>query len=126
MNIFSELIHLIEFLVVIAVVLVILFVVLLIVVSKMPDDNPLKMVLWTLAQRMGVTAGVIGLVDPAATAFPVIGELTDIGSLIFLGYYWITGFRKMLTQWNAPPSYRGQNPSLHQQQAAPSIEHIQE
>lgn len=106
----SELLHFIEFMFVFALVLIALFVVLLIVVSKMPHDNPLKMILSSLSYRVGATAGLM-IVDPVVTPVPAVGELFDIGTLIFLVYYWYTFFKQlpaMRATWNAsappPPS----------------------
>jgi hypothetical protein len=59
----SEIFHFIEFMFVFALVLIALFVVLLVVVSKMPHDNPLRMILSALSHRVGVTGGLM-IVDP--------------------------------------------------------------
>jgi hypothetical protein len=61
----SDILHFIEFMFVFALALIVLFVVLLIVVSKMPHDNPLRMILSALSRRVGVTGGLM-IVDPVA------------------------------------------------------------
>lgn len=69
-----------------------LFIVLLVVVSKMPEDNPLKRILTALSYRVGATlaAGVIAVpVEP----IPGLDVLYDIGVPILLIWYWFTFFR---------------------------------
>ncbi len=69
-----------------------LFIVLLVVVSKMPDDNPLKRILTALSYRVGATlaAGVVAVpVEP----IPGLDVLYDIGVPILLIWYWFTFFR---------------------------------
>ena len=72
-----------------------LCIVLLVVVSKMPDDNPLKRILNALSHRVGVTlaAGMIAIpVEP----IPGLDALYDIAVPIALIWYWITFFRDAL------------------------------
>ncbi len=69
-----------------------LFIVLLVVVSKMPDDNPLKRIMTALSYRVGATlmAGVVAIpIEP----LPGIDVLYDIGVPILLIWYWFTFFR---------------------------------
>ena len=69
-----------------------LCIVLLVVVSKMPDDNPLKRILNALSHRVGVTlaAGMIAIpVEP----IPGLDALYDIAVPIALIWYWFTFFR---------------------------------
>jgi hypothetical protein len=69
-----------------------LFIVLLVVVSRMPDDNPLKRILTTLSYRVGATlaAGVVAVpIEP----IPALDVLYDIGVPILLIWYWFTFFR---------------------------------
>jgi hypothetical protein len=69
-----------------------LFIVLLVVVSKMPDDNPLKRILTALSYRVGTTlaAGVVAVpIEP----IPGLDVLYDIGVPILLIWYWFTFFR---------------------------------
>jgi hypothetical protein len=125
----SEIFHFIEFMFVFTLVLIALFVVLLVVVSKMPHDNPLRMILSALSHRVGVTGGLM-IVDPVATGIPVVGELFDVVTLIFLVYYWYTFFRQlpaMRAAWNAPappPHWQPPpTPPLPRRPPPPEIEH---
>jgi hypothetical protein len=72
-----------------------LCIVLLVVVSKMPDDNPLKRIFNALSHRIGATlaAGMIGIpVEP----IPALDALYDIAVPIALMWYWFTFFRDAL------------------------------
>jgi hypothetical protein len=69
-----------------------LFVVLVVVISKMPAHNPLRLTLAALARRVVATGG-LALIDIPATAMQPIGDVWDIGTLLFLAYYWYTFFR---------------------------------
>jgi hypothetical protein len=68
-----------------------LSIVLLVVVSKMPDDNPLKRIITALSYRVGATlaAGVVAIIEP----LPGLDVLYDIGVPILLIWYWFTFFR---------------------------------
>lgn len=106
----QEVFHFIEFLLLFALALVVLFVVLLVVVSKMPNDNPLKMLLSALSHRVGATAGVM-VVDPVATGLPVVGEVWDFATIAWLIYFWFTFLRQlpgMYTAWRASPYASGE------------------
>ena len=76
---------------------------LLIIVSKMPDDNPLKRILSALSYRVGVTvaAGVIAIpIEP----IPGLDALYDFAVPIALIWYWFTFFREAVrTMSNRPP-----------------------
>jgi hypothetical protein len=79
-----------------------LFIVLLVVVSKMPDDNPLKRILTTLSYRVGATlaAGVVAVpIEP----IPALDVLYDIGVPILLIWYWFTFFRDAIGSSSASP-----------------------
>jgi hypothetical protein len=69
-----------------------LFIVLIVVISRMPPDNPLRQVLVALARRVAATWG-LALIDIPASTLQPIGDLWDIGTLLFLAYYWYTFFR---------------------------------
>lgn len=122
----SDILHFVEFLLVIALALIVLFVVLIVVISKMPNDNPLKMILTALSHRVGVTGGLM-MVDPVATAVPVVGELWDVATIAWLVYFWYTFFRQlpaMRAAWNAS-SYASTQTATRpppQRQARPKIE----
>jgi hypothetical protein len=70
----------------------VLFVVLLVIISKLPAGNPLRLTLAALTRRVVATGG-IALTDVPATAMQPLGDVWDIGSLIFLAWYWYTFFR---------------------------------
>jgi hypothetical protein len=69
-----------------------LSIVLLVVVSKMPDDNPLKRIMTALSYRVGATL-VAGVVAIPIEPLPVLDVLYDIGVPILLIWYWFTFFR---------------------------------
>ena len=72
-----------------------LSIVLIVVISKMPDDNPLKRILTALSYRLGATlaAGTIAIpVEP----IPGLDALYDIAVPIALIWYWFTFFRDAL------------------------------
>jgi len=69
-----------------------LSIVLLVVVSKMPDDNPMKRVMRALSYRVGATL-VAGVVAIPLEPLPGIDVLYDIGVPILLIWYWFTFFR---------------------------------
>ena len=104
----SDILHFIEFLLVFVLALIVLFVVLLVVVSKMPHDNPLRMILMALSHRVGATAGLM-VVDPVVTGVPVIGEVWDVATIAWLLYFWFTFIRQAIvimrqsSQSSAPP-----------------------
>jgi hypothetical protein len=108
----SDFFHFIEFMFVFALALIALLIVLLIVVSKLPNDNPLKMILSALSHRVGATAGLM-VVDPVATAVPVVGEVWDLATIIWLIYFWYTFFKQLPNM--RPPRSSGPMP--------PSIQH---
>jgi hypothetical protein len=122
----SDILHFIEFLLVIALAFIALFVVLIVVVSKMPNDNPLKMILTALSHRVGATGGLM-IVDPVATSLPVVGELWDVATIAWLVYFWYTFFKQlpaMRAAWNSSPYASTQTASRPppQRQARPEIE----
>jgi hypothetical protein len=69
-----------------------LFIVVLVVVSKMPDDNPLKRILTALSYRVGMTLAA-GIVAVPIEPIPGVDVLYDIGVPILLIWYWFTFFR---------------------------------
>ena len=102
--------HFIEFLLVFILALVALFIVLLVVVSKMPNDNPLKMILSALSHRVGATVGLM-VVDPVATVVPVVGEVWDVATIAWLIYFWYTFF-KQLPNMRPPGPHAPTPPSI--------------
>src|ERR1700730_7817517 len=69
-----------------------LSIVLLVVVSKMPDDNPLKRIMTALSYRVGATLAA-GLVAIPIEPLPGLDVLYDIAAPILLIWYWFTFFR---------------------------------
>jgi hypothetical protein len=72
-----------------------MFLLLMIVVAilwKMSPTHPWRLVVAALARRLAATGG-IALIDIPATAIQPLGDVWDIGSLIFLAWYWYTFFR---------------------------------
>ena len=72
-----------------------LCIVLIVVISKMPDDNPLKRILTALSYRLATTlaAGTVAIpIEP----IPGLDVLYDIAVPIALIWYWFTFFRDAL------------------------------
>ncbi len=73
-----------------------LLIALLVIVSRMPDDNPLKRILVALSYRVGATAAA-GLLAAPAMPIPGLDAVVDIGAPILLLWYWWTFFRGLWT-----------------------------
>ncbi len=71
-----------------------LLIALLIIVSRMPDNNPLKQILIALSYRVGATAAA-GLIAVPAMPVPGLEAAVDIGAPILLLWYWWTFFRNL-------------------------------
>jgi nucleoside recognition membrane protein YjiH len=65
---------------------------LLVIISRMPNDNPLKRIMVALTYRVGATAAAGMLVIPA-TPIPGLDAVIDIGAPLALLWYWWTFFR---------------------------------
>ena len=65
---------------------------LIVIISRMPNDNPLKRIMVALSYRVGATAAAGMLVIPA-TPIPGLDMAIDIGAPIALIWYWWTFFR---------------------------------
>jgi hypothetical protein len=90
-----------------------LCIVLLVVISKMPDDNPLKRLLTALSYRIGATlaAGAVAIpIEP----IPGLDVFYDIGVSIALIWYWFTFFRDALR--SSGGAYGGPRRSSNQTQ----------
>jgi hypothetical protein len=127
----ADILHFLEFIIVCAFALLALFVVLLVVVSKMPRDNPLRMILSALSHRVGATAGLM-IVDPVATGLPVVGEVFDLATIALLVYYWFTFFKQLVVMVRQSPAGHAESsahtsmtlqPPLPRQPSPPQIEH---
>jgi hypothetical protein len=65
---------------------------LMVIISRMPNDNPLKRIMVALSYRVGATAAAGMLVIPS-TPIPGLDAVIDIGAPIALIWYWWTFFR---------------------------------
>jgi hypothetical protein len=65
---------------------------LLVIISRMPNDNPLKRIMVALSWRVGATAAA-GVLAIPSTPIPGLDALIDIGAPIVLIWYWWTFFR---------------------------------
>ena len=65
---------------------------LMVVISRMPNDNPLKRIMVALSFRVGATAAAGMLVIPS-TPIPGLDAAVDIGAPLALLWYWWTFFR---------------------------------
>ena len=65
---------------------------LLVIISRLPNDNPLKRILVALSYRVGATAAAGMLVIPA-TPIPGLDAVVDIGAPLALIWFWWTFFR---------------------------------
>jgi hypothetical protein len=77
--------------------------VLVVVISKMPDDNPLKRILTALSYRLGATlaAGAVAIpIEP----IPGLDALYDIAVPVALMWYWFTFFRDALRSLGGGPA----------------------
>jgi hypothetical protein len=84
--------EIIKYLLIFMGVMFLLLIVVLAVLWKLSPTHPSRLVLAALARRLAATWG-IALVDIPATAIQPLGDVWDIGSLIFLVWYWYTFFR---------------------------------
>ena len=67
---------------------------LLVVISRMPNDNPLKRILVALSYRVGATAtAAAGMLVIPATPIPGLDAIVDFGAPLALIWYWWTFFR---------------------------------
>ena len=67
---------------------------LLVIISRMPNDNPLKRILVALSYRVGATAAAGMLVIPV-TPIPGLDAIVDLGAPLALLWYWWTFFRNV-------------------------------
>ena len=119
--------EIIKYLLIFMGVIFLLLIVVLAILWKMSPTHPWRLVVAALARRLAATWG-IALIDIPATAMQPLGDVWDIGSLIFLAWYWYTFFRddagralRMLrevarsnpSQIKGAPSGRGNIPLAH-------------
>ena len=65
---------------------------LMVIISRMPNDNPLKRIMVALSFRVGATAAAGMLVIPSKP-IPGLDAVIDIGAPLALIWYWWTFFR---------------------------------
>jgi hypothetical protein len=92
-----------------------LLITLIVVVSKMPDDNPLKRILSALSYRVGATVAAGALAIPIEP-IPGIDILYDIGIPVALLFYWISFFRNAARVISESSSSRGATIIEHEPQ----------
>jgi hypothetical protein len=102
MNFLSAVAEIVRDLLIFTGAMTILLVVLLIVVSKLPNDNPLKRLLTALTYRVGATAAA-GLVAVPLEPIPGVDVLYDVAAPIALLWYWFTFFREAVRATARPP-----------------------
>jgi hypothetical protein len=87
-----------------------LSIVLIVVISKLPDDNPLKRILTALSYRLGATRAA-GAVAIPIELIPGLDVLYDIAVPIALIWYWFTFFRDALRSSGGGAAGRRTSPS---------------
>jgi hypothetical protein len=92
MGLLSTIAELIRDLLISVVAMTALLIALVVVVSKMPEDNPLKRILTALSYRIGATVAA-GAVAIPIEPIPGIDALYDIAVPVALIWYWLTFFR---------------------------------
>jgi hypothetical protein len=78
-----------------------------VIVSRLPDQNPLKRVLSALSYRLGATIAA-GAVAIPLEPIPGVDMLYDFGVPIALIWYWYTFFRDARRLSTNPPPGQGQ------------------
>jgi hypothetical protein len=102
----QSVVELIRDLLIFVVAMFALLIALVVVVSRMPDDNPLKRILAALSWRVGATFAAGALAIPIEPV-PGLDTVYDIGVPIALLWYWFTFFKgAMRTTANPPPPSR--------------------
>jgi hypothetical protein len=84
--------EIIKYLLIFLGVMFLLLIIVLAVLWKMSPAHPWRLLLAAFARRLAATGGV-ALIDIPATAMQPLGDVWDIGSLIFLAWYWYKFFR---------------------------------
>ncbi len=80
----------------------VLFVALIVIVSRLPNDNPLKRILVALSFRIGATLGASVVAVPVEP-IPGLDVLYDIGVPIALVWFWWTFFKDLYRTSRMPP-----------------------
>ena len=101
MGLLSAVTEIVRDLLIFVVAMTALLIVLIVVVSRMPDDNPLKRILTALSYRVGATAAA-GTVAIPIEPIPGIDALYDIAVPVALIWYWYTFFRDAIRSTSKP------------------------
>ena len=109
MDLLSSIAEIIRDLLIFVVAMTALLIVLIVVVSRLPNENPLKRVLTALSYRVAATAAA-GAVAIPVEPIPGMDALYDVAVPIALIWYWFTFFR------DARRTMRDVTPSGHQPQ----------
>jgi hypothetical protein len=103
MGLLSAVTEIVRDLLIFVVAMTALLIVLIVVVSRMPDDNPLKRILTALSYRVGATAAA-GAVAIPIEPIPGIDALYDIAIPVALIWYWYAFFRAAIRSTSKPPA----------------------
>jgi hypothetical protein len=112
MDVFSSIAEIIRDLLIFVAAMTALLIVLIVVVSRLPNENPLKRVLTALSYRVAATAAA-GAVAIPVEPIPGIDALYDVAVPVALIWYWFTFFRDARrTMRDVTP--RGGQPQINQ------------
>ncbi len=107
MDALSSIAEIVRDLLVFVAVMVASLIALILIASRMPDDNPLKRILWAVSYRVGATAAA-GMLAIPIEPIPGLDAVYDIGVPLALAIYWISLFRDVTRQGSRPaPRRRG-------------------
>jgi branched-subunit amino acid permease len=113
MEVLSAITEIFRDLLIFVAVMTALLIALVVVVSKLPNDNPLKRVLMALSYRVGATAAAGAIAIPIEP-IPGLDTLYDVGVPILLLLYWISFFRNAGRMMSKPPSGPGREQIEHE------------
>jgi hypothetical protein len=109
MGIASAIVEIIRDLLIFVAAMLALLIALAVVISKMPDDNPLKRLLSALSYRVGATAAA-GVIAIPIEPIPGLDTLYDVGVPIALLWYWFTFFREAVRAVSSTPAHQSPLP----------------
>jgi hypothetical protein len=104
-DILSTISEIIRDLLIFVVVMTAMLIVLIVVISRLPDENPLKRVLTALSYRVGATAAAGAAAIPVEP-IPGLDGIYDIAVPALLIWYWFTFFRDLVRMRSARSSRR--------------------
>jgi hypothetical protein len=106
MEAFTAIEHIVRDLLIFVVAMSVILSALLVIISRLPDDNPLKRIMVALSLRVGATAAA-GVIAIPAMPIPGLDMLTDFGLPIALFWYWWTFFRDARIASSKTPAAQG-------------------